>query len=462
VTGGAVTGGAVTGIRVAVVGGGLAGITAALRCADAGAAVTLFEDRVRLGGLTYSFRRGDLDVDNGQHVFLRCCKAYRALLDRLGVTDQVQLQPRLDITVRRPGRPAARLHRSGLPAPAHLSATLLKYAPLSPLDRLRVIKAALALKAVDITDPKTDEQSFADWLSAHGQSQASISALWDLLIVATLNARSDQASLALAAKVFQTGLLEDAGAGDIGWSKVALQRLHGDAADIALGAAGVQINTSTRIEGLAKDGQTWTLTQRSGESHTADAVVLAVSPGAAERLLPSGAVDLAPGWSQQLGSVPIVNVHIVFDTSVMAEPFFAGVGTDVQWVFDRTVQSGLARGQYLAISLSAATAAVDMTTAEIRAWILPALTEVLPAARKAGVVDFFVTRERSATFAPAPGNGRYRPAAATSLPGLVLAGAWTDTGWPATMESAVLSGEQAARTVLNNAVTTNRTGTVAA
>jgi uncharacterized protein with NAD-binding domain and iron-sulfur cluster len=429
VTGGAVTGGAVTGIRVAVVGGGLAGITAALRCADAGAAVTLFEDRVRLGGLTYSFRRGDLDVDNGQHVFLRCCKAYRALLDRLGVTDQVQLQPRLDITVRRPGRPAARLHRSGLPAPAHLSATLLKYAPLSPLDRLRVIKAALALKAVDITDPKTDEQSFADWLSAHGQSQASISALWDLLIVATLNARSDQASLALAAKVFQTGLLEDAGAGDIGWSKVALQRLHG---------------------------------QRSGESHTADAVVLAVSPGAAERLLPSGAVDLAPGWSQQLGSVPIVNVHIVFDTSVMADPFFAGVGTDVQWVFDRTVQSGLARGQYLAISLSAATAAVDMTTAEIRAWILPALTEVLPAARKAGVVDFFVTRERSATFAPAPGNGRYRPAAATSLPGLVLAGAWTDTGWPATMESAVLSGEQAARTVLNNAVTTNRTGTVAA
>ncbi len=125
--------------RVGVVGGGLAGITAALRCADAGKDVVLFEARSALGGLTTSFRRGPLVVDNGQHVFLRCCTAYRALLDRLGVADQVTLQDRLDIEVREPGRArSARLRRNGLPAPLHLAGSLLRYAPLSPADRIRL------------------------------------------------------------------------------------------------------------------------------------------------------------------------------------------------------------------------------------------------------------------------------------------------------------------------------------
>jgi hypothetical protein len=197
-------------MRIGVVGGGLAGITAALRCADAGHTVTLVEARPRLGGLATAFRRGPLEVDNGQHVFLRCCTAYRALLDRLGVADQVVLEDRLDVPVLVPGRPPARLYRTGLPAPLHLAGALLRYHPLPVAQRARAVAAALTLRAVDPADPATDEQSFGAWLAAHGQRAAAVAALWDLIGVATLNAHADDASLALAATVFRTLLLTDA------------------------------------------------------------------------------------------------------------------------------------------------------------------------------------------------------------------------------------------------------------
>jgi monoamine oxidase len=180
----------------------------------------------------------------------------------------------------------------------------------------------------------------------------------------------------------------------------------------------------------------------------ADQVILAVPPAAAEQLLPAGSVPLPAGWSQRLGSVPIVNVHVVLDRPVLDEPFIAGVGTPVQWVFDRTAQSGLAAGQYLAVSLSAADGFIDTPTAALRTQFLPALAELLPRMRDAEVTDFFVTRERHATFRPAPGTAALRPPARTATPGLFLAGAWTATGWPATMEGAVRSGTVAADALL--------------
>ena len=435
--------------RVAVIGGGLAGITAALRLADAGASVTLLEGKPRLGGLTHSFQRDGRWVDNGQHVFLRCCTSYLGLLERMGVTDRVHLQPRLDVPVRS-GRHAgtARLRRTpasmALPAPLHLGPALASYRWLSPAARLRAVRAALALGRVDRDDPATDAVSFGAWLAAHGQSPRAVEAVWDLIGVATLNAHADDASLALAATVFQLGLLERTDAADIGWSLVPLQQLHGDAARRALAEAGVDVRLKARASGITASGAGWQVGQE-----TYDDVVLAVPPPEAERLLPTGAVDLAPGWADALGSSPIVNAHVVFDRVVLDEPFLAGVDSPLQWVFDRTSQGGIeGPGQYLAISLSAADALVDVSVSDIRVWVLPALRQLLPAAVAARVKEFFVTRERHATFRPAPGSGRFRPGAGTALPGLHLAGAWTDTGWPATMEGAVRSGEAAATSVL--------------
>lgn len=440
---------------VVVVGGGIAGITAALGCADAGREVTLVEARPRLGGLTHSFQRRGAWVDNGQHVFLRCCRAYRRLLDRLGSAGLVTLQDRLDVPVRSGRRPGtSRLRRTGLPAPLHLAGALLRYRWLSPAERARAARAALVLARVDRDDPDVDECSFGGWLAGHGQSDRAVEALWDLIGVATLNAPADQASLALAATVFQVGLLESADAADIGWADVPLQRLHGDAALRALAAAGVRVETSTRVTALSRDRRHWRLhaTSHADGSHSLDAedVVLAAPPRVTESLLPPGALGLPSGWSGRLGSSPILNVHLRLDRPVMQEPFVAAVDSPLQWVFDRTRQAGLAPadGQYVAVSVSAADAMVGAPVPEVRTWALAHLADLLPEVRAAGVDDFFVTREPHATFRPAPGSRRWRPGTATAHPGVHLAGAWTATGWPATMEGAALSGEAAASSVV--------------
>ncbi|MET8975538.1 hydroxysqualene dehydroxylase HpnE [Streptomyces sp. NPDC004539] len=439
-----------TGRRAVVVGGGLAGVTAALGLADAGVRVTLLEGRPRLGGLAFSFRRGELDVDNGQHVYLRCCTAYRWFLDRVGAAELAPLQPRLDVPVvdvaKPEGRRLGRLRRDALPVPLHLGRSLATYPHLSLAERASVGRAALALKGLDLTDPALDAQDFGGWLAAHGQSARTVEALWDLVGVATLNAVAGDASLALAAMVFKTGLLSDPGAADIGWAHVPLGELHDRLARKALDSAGVSIEVRTRVTSVSRqDNGRWTV-EVPGRTLEADAVVLAVPQREAYDLLPPGALD-APERLLEIGTAPILNVHVIYDRPVMNVPFLAALGTPVQWVFDRTASSGLAAkgdgAQYLALSQSAARDDIDAPVADLRERYLPELEKLLPRTRGAAVRDFFVTREKTATFAPAPGVGRLRPGAVTKAPGLYLAGAWTATGWPATMESAVRSGTNA-------------------
>lgn len=434
-----------------VVGGGLAGVTAALSLADAGLRVTLLEGRPRLGGLAFSFRRGDLTVDNGQHVYLRCCTAYRWFLDRVDAAALAPLQDRLDVPVldagARAGRRLGRLRRDALPVPLHLGRSLATYPHLSPAERARVGRAALALKALDPADPALDAQDFGGWLAAHGQSARAVEALWDLVGVATLNAVAQDASLGLAAMVFRTGLLSDPGAADIGWAHVPLGELHDERARKALDSAGVRTRLRTRVTSISPAGDgTWRV-EVPGESLDAGTVVLAVPQRETYDLLPEGALD-EPGRLLEIGTAPILNLHVVYDRKVLSKPFFAALGSPVQWVFDRTGASGLREGQYLALSQSAAQDEIDTPVAALRARYLPELERLLPTARDARVRDFFVTRERTATFAPTPGVGRLRPGARTKAPGLYLAGAWTATGWPATMESAVRSGIGAADAAL--------------
>jgi squalene-associated FAD-dependent desaturase len=266
--------------------------------------------------------------------------------------------------------------------------------------------------------------------------------------VATLNAVAKDSSLGLAAMVFKTGLLSDPGAADIGWARVPLGELHDTLARKALDSAGVRTEIRTRVTSISPyENGRWSV-QVPGERIEADTVVLAVPQSEAHGLLPEGALD-APERLLEIGTAPILNIHVVYDREVLAVPFFAALGSPVQWVFDRTEASGLREGQYLALSQSAAQDEIDEPVAVLRERYLPELERLLPGARGAGVKDFFVTRERTATFAPAPGVGRLRPGARTKAPGLYLAGAWTATGWPATMESAVRSGVGAADAALD-------------
>ncbi|GAA2982041.1 squalene-associated FAD-dependent desaturase [Streptomyces sp. KhCrAH-43] len=438
--------------RAVVIGGGLAGVTAALRLADAGLDVTLLEGRPRLGGLAFSFRRGGLTVDNGQHVYLRCCTAYRWFLDRVDGARLAPLQNRLDVPVLDVGRPSGprlgRLRRNALPVPLHLAAGLAGYPHLSLAERAGVARAALALGRLDPDDPALDSEDFGSWLARHGQSPRTIEALWDLVGVATLNATAPNSSLALAAKVFKTGLLSEPGAADIGWASVPLGDIHDTMSRKALDSAGVRTELRTKAHGLTRTDEGRWVVDTGAEQIEAETVVLAVPQRETHALLPDAALD-EPDRLLEIGTSPILNVHVVYDRKVLKRPFFAALGSPVQWVFDRTDASGLTGpGQYLAVSQSAADDEIELPVAELRARYLPELERLLPAARGAGIRDFFVTRERTATFAPAPGVGRLRPGTLTRAPGLFLAGAWTATGWPATMEGAVRSGARAADAAL--------------
>jgi hydroxysqualene dehydroxylase len=422
-----------------VVGGGLAGIAAALRLADAGRQVVLLESRPRLGGAAFSFSRGELSIDNGQHVFLRCCDSYRWLLQRLGAEDQIVLQRRLDIPVLRGDGRSARLSRlPGIPAPVHLSGALLRYSLLSPSDRLRAVRGALALRRLDPGDPELDDRRLGDFLREHGQNAATISALWAIIATATLNLSPDDASLALAAKVFRTGLLDNAAAADVGYSAVPLGEVHSVAARRALDAAGVEVLLGHRVQSI-EPGATVHAHGRSGvRTWDTDTVVLAIPPEAALASTPALA-QTSVARAAGLGAAPIVNVHVVYDRTVTELAFAAAVDSPVQWFFDRTAASGLQRGQYLAITVSAADDFVDVPSQTLIRRFVAGLSQLLPDAADAEVVDAFVTRERRATFRQAAGTAVMRPGCRSGLAGIWLAGSWTATGWPDTMESAVRS-----------------------
>ncbi|HEX5583438.1 hydroxysqualene dehydroxylase HpnE, partial [Gaiella sp.] len=336
---------------MAVVGGGLAGIAAALECADAGASVTLLESRTRLGGATFSVRRNGYWLDNGQHVALRCCTAYRAFLRRLGVERLLEVQPRLRIPVLAPGGATALLTRTSLPAPLHLAGALLRYRHLTLSERLVAIRGADALRSLDPEDSSLDSQTFGEWLRAHGQTDRTISALWNLIALPTLNLDADRASLLGAAKVFRTGLLDESDACDLAVPRVPLQELHGDAGEAALRAAGVHVELGTVVTGI-EAVETGLEIATPGAPVEADAVVVAVPHLVVAKIVPPGVVDETA--LDALGESPIVNCHLHYDRRVLHEPFAAAVDSPVQWLFDRTRSSGVAEGQLVSISLSGA------------------------------------------------------------------------------------------------------------
>ena len=440
---------------VAVVGGGLAGIAAAVALADAGRRVYLLEARPRFGGATASFPRHGLTVDTGQHVLVRGYTRHQALLERLGVADGVAWQSRLDVPVLlgpapQARRQGARLRRSRLlPAPVHLGPAVLGYRGLTGWERVSAGRAALALRRLDPDDPALDQTSFGAWLRQHGQSAAAVARLWGLFSTAALNLRCDQASLALAVRVFRTGLLDHRCSGDLGLPVVPLEDLHGRPATALLNRLGATVAARRRVLAVTV-GDGGFVVRTADADLDVDQVVLAVPHRQAAALLPDPADSGVPDWAG-LGSSAILNVHVVLDRPVLDVPFAAAPDSVVQWVFDKTGVAGLEHGQYLVTSVSAADPLMPTRAADLIENHLAALRGLLPTMGRAEVLDAFVTREPRATFAARPGTAALRPPTFTARPGLVLAGAWTATGWPDTTEGAVRSGEAAADALLRDA-----------
>lgn len=434
--------------RVCIVGGGLAGLTAACELADRGYAVTLLEARPFLGGKTYSFSRDGAVLDNGQHVFLRCCTAYIGFLRRLGVLGRTRLQQRLDVPVAGPQERIGRLAALPLPPPLHLSRALLAYPHLAPTERLMVTRPALAaLRVPEERLADYDSETFEAWLRRRGQSAAAIERFWNLITVATCNAPAQVVSAATGLFVLRRGFLTDARAAAIGLPLVGLSELHVEPALRYLQARGGQAHLRSPVRRLCVErDQATAVLLADGRRLMADAFVLAVPWSRLADLLPQEWRTRPPfAAAARLRPAPIVNLHVQVEGRVLQSPLLASVGSAVQWVFDRSGIGAPAdgRGQWITVSLSAAEAYLPMTKREIEQALLPELRRLL-GAPEAPVHRCVAIKEPDATFVPEPGTLALRPAPVTPICNLFLAGAWTATGWPATMESAVRSGLAAA------------------
>lgn len=441
-----------------VVGGGLAGISAACELADAGVRVRLIEKRPYLGGRSYSYDAGGTEVDNGQHVFLGCCTEYIRLIERLGVRDRVHLQRRMRVPVIDKVWGESELSSVDLPPPAHLLPSLLRFKSLSPTEKALAGYAFAQIRTTDrAIHPELDDITFEEWLLARKQSRHAVRSLWNLIIQPTLNDHISRVSADLALMVFQEGFLHSRDGANVGWAKVGLSSILGGAARSYIEARGGEVMTTVGLQGLetGADGVVRALTD-AGE-FTADAYVVALPSELALDVLPE-AVAGDPFFARigEIETSPIVNVHLWYDRPVWERTFAAFLNTPVQWVFNKSRIWGLEGPQYLDISLSGAREWIDLPGPAIRDHFVKEMGALFPRSRGAEIVKSLVVKQRDATFAPRPGVGRLRPTQATPVRNLFLAGDWTDTGWPATMESAVRSGQSAALAAMRELVAVGR------
>jgi squalene-associated FAD-dependent desaturase len=399
-------------LKVVVVGGGLAGLTAALELVDADVDVTVYEARPTLGGAvqTLPAREGDPEPppDNGQHIALGCFTEYLRFLDRVGESGSY-LRTRLALPVLAEDGARSDIKPS-LPG-------LLSYAHVPLRDRLRIPVVTARCRTAK---PRPGE-TFGSVLRRLGASDAAVDRFWDVFIRPALNLPADEVDAAAGLFTVRTALLGPRGNADLVLPLKPLGWMHGDAAGRVLGD---RVRLEERIESL--------------DDVDADAVVVAVPPHESARLL--GEPD------RGLEDSPIVSVHLWFDRPLLTTPLVALLGSDAHWVFDRGAITGHKpeRGQYVTVVSSGTPELLEVRGRELVERIAGQLTERLGAAE---LLWSRVSREPYATIALRPGV--VRPGVETSRTGVVRAGAWTDTGWPATMESAVLSGRRAAQHVLS-------------
>ncbi len=423
-----------------MIGAGLAGLTVAMDLLDAGWQVTLVERRPFAGGRTFSFTNSAGDqLDNGQHVFLGCCTAYRALLARLGQSAEAFLQDRLDVRIADATDGPARLRESRLPAPLHLLPSFLAFPYLSAGEK---IAAAAALLRIRLRSLPEDE-SFGGWLRRHGQSDNALQRFWDLIVIPTCNAPADRVSAAQGGFVFREGLLRTRWGGRLGYPRVGLSEVVPERAVACLRERGAGLRFETAARRLTPDG----VETGSGERLAAGVYVAAVPPRELVSLIDEP-------WAQpaaELQEAPIVGINLWYDRPVFdGEVVAVMVAGEPLWVFDRTrILRKSGPEHHLAVSISAADAAVERPRRELAAEVAAKLAKALPAAREARLLRSSVEKVRAATFVPAPGSLQARLPSRTPWPNVFLAGAWTDTGWPDTMEGAIRSGHTAARLAQN-------------
>ncbi len=445
--------------RVAVLGGGLAGLSAARSLIEMGYEVTLIEKRPFLGGRAFSFYSHETgsEVDNGQHVFMGCCAYYIDFLRALGAYGDAFLQESLHAEVELDGRRGA-LSSAPVLGPLHLMPSFLKYPHLGVGDKIR---AAYGLARAALTDRrknsrKLDSETFYDWLRRHQQSERAIENFWNIVILPTLNDDVRSVNTDMALKVIQEGLLKRPEDAAIGYARIGLSSLAGLPGQRFIEQRGGSTLLRTTVRSLLFDDDgVCGVRLSNGSTLEANAYVSALPHDILLDCLPAErAADPFFVGIAELQSAPIVGVHLWYDRRVMEEPFIAFIDSPIQWIFNRSLIQGDSDspGQHVCISLSGAWQFIDRSKAELRELFEEEMERLFPSARGAAIEKSLIIKQPKATFRCAPGVNRLRPSQETPVPNLFLAGDWTDTDWPSTMEGAVRSGVYAANAIAGKIV----------
>jgi zeta-carotene desaturase len=453
---------------VIVIGGGLAGLASGVALAEAGWRVRLFEQRPYLGGRATSYVLPDgQHVDNCQHVTFGCCTNLEDFYKRVGSAGKIKFFDRL-LLIDPQGRRGT-MQAGIFPAPFHLTGSFATFAPLNLRDKLSIGRALLAIlwakgKPRDLE--QDDGISMLEWLRRRHQTPAAISRFWRVVLVSALSEELDRIDARYGVDVFWKAVLSNRTGYRMGVPAVPLAQLY-DSCKVELERRGGEVVLRAPVRELKiESGALQGVRFDEGREETADAYVLAVPHTTFMELLPESVSqsDAAFGNLAKIKVAPITGVHLWFDRPVMDEPYMTLLDTTTQWIFNKTslygnvngTQNSAGSGQYLQLVISASYDLLQKPRQEIIDLCLKEVRHALPAARGAQLVNATVIKEAAATFSPEPGVDRWRPKQETSIRGLYLAGDWTDTGWPATMEGAVRSGYLAAEAVLRVAGTPQR------
>ena len=448
-----------------VIGGGLAGLAASVALAEAGWRVRLFEQRPFLGGRAASYVLPDGEhVDNCQHVTFGCCTNLEDFYRRVGSAGKIKFFDRM-VLLDPQGR-RGEMHAGILPAPFHMTGSFLTFSPLAFKDKLGIARAFYSILQSGGHPPDVEEPggiSMLEWLRRHKQTPAAVSRFWRVVLVSALSEELDRIDARYGIDVFWKAVLSNKTGYRMGVPAVALGDLY-EGCRAAIEQKGGEVVFRSPLRGLRiENAKLIAALFDEGREETADAYVLALPHHVLSELLPESVkrTDTALGNLDKIIDAPITGVHFWFDRQVMTEPFISLLDTSTQWIFNKTALYAGAngaspardKGQYLQLVISASYDLLQKPRQEIIDLCLKEVRNALPAARDANLLKATVIKEAAATFSPQPGVDRWRPIQRTSIGGLFLAGDWTATGWPATMEGAVRSGYLAAEAVLRLAGT---------
>jgi zeta-carotene desaturase len=435
---------------VAIAGGGLAGLAAACALSDVGFRVTLFEKRPFLGGRASSWEHpgtGEV-VDNCQHVLFRLCTNLMEFYRRIGVAHQIRWYD--EMTFIEPGGRTSVMKSSPLPAPLHTAPSFLRFAFLDAADKLCIARALLPLT---LTEQRDTGQSFQHWLDQHGQTKQAIERFWRPILVSALSEELDLISISAAAQVVRESMKSPA-ARHMGVPTVPLTDLYNAAGDYIRARAGV-LHFRRPVETFSADSSQARVRLRGQEENQEEAfdyLIVALPFDTLDRILPE-APESAPIREKlsHFETAPITGIHLWFDRQISHLDHAVLLDRTIQWMFHKSrlqpirTQAGTGTaGSYIELVVSSSKTLIDKSRAEIVDLALGEVREFFPAAREAILVKSTVIKELHATYSPRPGIDVHRPTAATAWLRIFLAGDWTATGWPATMEGAVRSGYLAA------------------